>query len=190
MQNVPVWVVGNKADLCLNVLTSAHRHRHDHHLHHSTQQHLIHSYHHSLPHLLPGTSHGSGTSPYEDLTPSFKDLANLVRKQWKCSYLECSAKYNWRIVPIFREILKSLESSLQHPSEQPQLQQQQQQSAQHHQTSHTPPPPHQSTTSIPSTSHKEHQRSSVWDSQNHVFDRDRDRDRERQQSRTNACRIA
>ena len=97
MQNVPVWVVGNKADLCTNVLATMRSHWHDHH---------------HQPTLMFHSSQHQTSSPYDDLMPAFKDLANLVRKQWKCCYLECSAKYNWRIVPIFREIIKSLESSL------------------------------------------------------------------------------
>ena len=96
MQNVPVWVVGNKADLCMNVLATMRSHRHDHH----------------NPRPLLHSSQHQASSPYEDLTPAFKDLANMVRKQWKCSYIECSIKYNWRILPIFREIIKSLETSL------------------------------------------------------------------------------
>ena len=97
MQNVPVWIVGNKADTCLNVLATMRSHRHDQH----HQHHLIHS-------VQQPTS-----SPYEDIMPAFKEFANLVKKQWKCSYTECSAKYNWRVLPIFREILKSLESTIQ-----------------------------------------------------------------------------
>lgn len=96
MQNVPVWIVGNKADTCLNILATIRTHRHDHQHH----QHLIHSVQ-------------STTSPYEEIVPAFKDFANLVRKHWKCCYMECSAKYNWRVVPIFREIFKSLEASMQ-----------------------------------------------------------------------------
>ncbi|RWS16249.1 Ras-like protein 9 [Dinothrombium tinctorium] len=43
------------------------------------------------------------------MTPAFKELASLVKKQWKCSYLECSAKYNWRVIPIFKDILRTIE---------------------------------------------------------------------------------
>lgn len=90
MQNIPVWIVGNKADLCMNVLATMRGHRDHHHL----------QSHHSLP--------------YDNITPAFKELANLIKKHWKCSYLECSAKYNWRVSPIFRDILKSIETSLSH----------------------------------------------------------------------------
>lgn len=97
MQNIPVFVVGNKADLCQSVLDSM---RSGHHLIHHPQR-----YHHYGQH-----KHGFNSAHHtEDLTPAFKDLANLVKKQWKCSYIECSAKYNWRIVPIFRDILRLIE---------------------------------------------------------------------------------
>lgn len=81
----------------MNVLATMRSHRHDYH------------HHHQRPSLHLASQH-QAASPYEDLIPAFKDLANLVRKQWKCSYLECSVKFNWRVLPIFREIVKSLES--------------------------------------------------------------------------------
>lgn len=39
-------------------------------------------------------------------------VANVVRKQWKCSYVECSARYNWRVVALFRELMKSVDHSV------------------------------------------------------------------------------
>ena len=95
MQNIPVWIVANKADLCMNVLATMRGHRDHHHHHH--HHHHVHLHHHSA---------------HEDLTPAFKELANLVKKQWKCSYIECSAKYNWRVVPIFRDIIKTIENTV------------------------------------------------------------------------------
>lgn len=41
---------------------------------------------------------------------SRRDLGNVVRKQWKCAYAECSAKYNWRIVALFRDLVKAVDS--------------------------------------------------------------------------------
>ncbi|XP_036591899.1 ras-like protein family member 10A [Trichosurus vulpecula] len=35
-------------------------------------------------------------------------LAVLVKKSWKCGYMECSAKYNWHVVLLFRELLSSI----------------------------------------------------------------------------------
>ena len=31
-----------------------------------------------------------------------REIASLVRKQWKSTYVEVSAKYNWRVVTAFR----------------------------------------------------------------------------------------
>ncbi|CAH0773326.1 unnamed protein product [Bemisia tabaci] len=39
-----------------------------------------------------------------------RDIINLVKKHWKCSYVECSAKYNWRIVAIFKELMKTIDA--------------------------------------------------------------------------------
>ncbi|XP_065172044.1 ras-like protein family member 10B isoform X2 [Atheta coriaria] len=39
-----------------------------------------------------------------------RDIANLVRKHWKCGYMECSAKYNWKLVAAFRELMGMVDS--------------------------------------------------------------------------------
>uniref|UniRef100_A0A6G1SLG6 E3 ubiquitin-protein ligase HUWE1 n=1 Tax=Aceria tosichella TaxID=561515 RepID=A0A6G1SLG6_9ACAR len=44
-----------------------------------------------------------------DLNPILKDLAQLVRKHWKCNYIECSAASNWNIRPIISELTRALE---------------------------------------------------------------------------------
>ncbi|XP_069786534.1 ras-like protein family member 10A [Narcine bancroftii] len=31
----------------------------------------------------------------------------LVKKMWKCGYIECSARYNWHILLLFKELLSS-----------------------------------------------------------------------------------
>uniref|UniRef100_A0A8D2KWX1 Uncharacterized protein n=1 Tax=Varanus komodoensis TaxID=61221 RepID=A0A8D2KWX1_VARKO len=36
-----------------------------------------------------------------------RTLSVLVKKSWKCGYLECSAKYNWHIVLLFKELICS-----------------------------------------------------------------------------------
>ncbi|XP_069038238.1 ras-like protein family member 10A isoform X2 [Lepisosteus oculatus] len=39
----------------------------------------------------------------------------LVKKSWKCGYVECSAKYNWHITLLFKELLGSaVARSLRH----------------------------------------------------------------------------
>ncbi|XP_054154299.1 ras-like protein family member 10B [Oppia nitens] len=107
MQNIPVWIVANKADLCMNVLATIRGHKDHHHHHHHHHPH--HHHHHQTHHHLPVHHHPA----HEDnITPAFKELANMVKKQWKCSYIECSAKYNWRVTTIFRDIMKTIESQL------------------------------------------------------------------------------
>lgn len=39
-----------------------------------------------------------------------RDIANLVKKHWKCGYVECSAKYNWKIVSVFKELMNMIDS--------------------------------------------------------------------------------
>lgn len=39
-----------------------------------------------------------------------KEIVSLIRKQWKCSYIDCSAKYNWKVVGVFKEIIKIIDS--------------------------------------------------------------------------------
>ncbi|XP_044261484.1 ras-like protein family member 10B, partial [Tribolium madens] len=39
-----------------------------------------------------------------------RDIANLVKKHWKCGYIECSAKYNWKVVAVFRELINMIDS--------------------------------------------------------------------------------
>ncbi|VDP36588.1 unnamed protein product [Soboliphyme baturini] len=38
-----------------------------------------------------------------------KELANAIKKQWKCPYVECSAKYNWNVTTVFKEVVTQLE---------------------------------------------------------------------------------
>lgn len=35
------------------------------------------------------------------------NVSDLVRKSWKCGYVECSAKFNWHILLLFGEALRS-----------------------------------------------------------------------------------
>lgn len=36
------------------------------------------------------------------------NVSDLVRKSWKCGYVECSAKFNWHILLLFGEALRSV----------------------------------------------------------------------------------
>ncbi|XP_071448350.1 uncharacterized protein [Hetaerina americana] len=39
-----------------------------------------------------------------------RDIANIVKKHWRCGYVECSAKYNWRVVAVFKELMQAVDS--------------------------------------------------------------------------------
>jgi GTPase SAR1 family protein len=36
------------------------------------------------------------------------NMSDLVRKNWKCGYVECSAKFNWHVLLLFGEALRSV----------------------------------------------------------------------------------
>ena len=38
-----------------------------------------------------------------------KEISQLVRKTWRSAHVECSAKYNWNIVTVFRELAITLD---------------------------------------------------------------------------------
>ncbi|RZF37275.1 hypothetical protein LSTR_LSTR005607, partial [Laodelphax striatellus] len=40
-----------------------------------------------------------------------KAIANLVRRHWMCGYVECSAKHNWRVVDVFKELMKMIDQA-------------------------------------------------------------------------------
>lgn len=40
-----------------------------------------------------------------------RDIQNLVKKHWKCGYVECSARYNWRVVAVFKELIKTVDAT-------------------------------------------------------------------------------
>lgn len=39
-----------------------------------------------------------------------RDIVNLVKKHWKCGYVECSAKFNWKVVAVFKELITMIDS--------------------------------------------------------------------------------
>ena len=38
-----------------------------------------------------------------------KEISHLVRKTWRSAHVECSAKYNWNVVHVFRELAITLD---------------------------------------------------------------------------------
>jgi Ras-like protein family protein 10B len=57
---------------------------------------------------IAGTS--SGGARDVEYREKRRDIVNLVKKHWKCTYVECSAKYNWRVVAVFKELMKAVDS--------------------------------------------------------------------------------
>lgn len=39
-----------------------------------------------------------------------REIVNTVKKIWKCGYVECSAKYNWKVVAVFKELINMIDS--------------------------------------------------------------------------------
>jgi len=96
MQRTPVFVIGNKADCILASLASVRGgHHHQFHPPHSSshdhfQQHHHHHHHHHEP------------------PPAMKELAAIVKKQWKSFYWEVSALHQWRVHSLFLRILEAV----------------------------------------------------------------------------------
>ncbi|XP_058810874.1 ras-related protein Ral-B [Phymastichus coffea] len=61
-----------------------------------------------LPPSGTGASGGSGSSGGGLPGTRHRDIVNLVRKHWRCGYVECSARFNCRVVQVFRELMKSI----------------------------------------------------------------------------------
>ncbi|EEB19677.1 conserved hypothetical protein [Pediculus humanus corporis] len=38
-----------------------------------------------------------------------RDIVNLVKKHWKCNYVECSAKHNWGVIAVFKELMEVID---------------------------------------------------------------------------------
>lgn len=84
MSNVPILVVGNKQDLIVNNedgTTSG-----------------------------SGGNSGSGKAITSGVEERRRDIVNLVKKHWKCGYIECSAKYNWKVVGLFKELINMIDN--------------------------------------------------------------------------------
>ncbi|XP_050667793.1 ras-like protein family member 10B isoform X2 [Leptidea sinapis] len=83
MRNVPVLVVGNKQDLLCSSTPSAS----------SGLQQLA-----------------MAESACGDSREKRRNIVNLVRKHWKCGYIECSAKFNWRVIAVFKELMEMIDA--------------------------------------------------------------------------------
>ena len=61
-------------------------------------------HHHHHPHE-PTNHHALA----ETIHPDRKEISHLVRKTWRSAHVECSAKYNWNVVHVFRELAITLD---------------------------------------------------------------------------------
>ncbi|KAG8236108.1 hypothetical protein J437_LFUL000470 [Ladona fulva] len=135
MKNVPVVVVGNKHDLLRVPRTSPQHGASSSHIPGSfigvpcfSQSSLgLPGMSLSLSNLSPQVgqimTHAGPSRPNAVLTHQQKqhaialaesrerrDIATIVQKHWRCGYVECSAKYNWRIVAVFKELMQAVDA--------------------------------------------------------------------------------
>lgn len=60
---------------------------------------------HNVPIFVVGNKHDLAMSREMQR----REVVNIVKKHWKCGYVECSAKYNWHIVALFKELMKAID---------------------------------------------------------------------------------
>ena len=60
---------------------------------------------HDVPMFVVGNKHDLS----DERGMPRREVANMVKKQWKCGYIECSAKYNWHIIMLFKELMKYID---------------------------------------------------------------------------------
>lgn len=131
MTNIPVIVVANKMDLVAsaakisNAASAMQPLALDHHHHHKGQGHG-----HSVVNLgsnptSNGVNNGSASAAMKAASASSthqptghstevhqhdrQEISHMVRKMWRSAHVECSAKYNWNIVSVFRELAITLD---------------------------------------------------------------------------------
>ncbi|XP_018572156.1 ras-like protein family member 10B, partial [Anoplophora glabripennis] len=57
-----------------------------------------------------GTSNSSKPAIASGTDEKRRDIVNLVKKHWKSGYIECSAKYNWKVVAVFKELINMIDN--------------------------------------------------------------------------------
>jgi len=61
---------------------------------------------HDVPVFVVGNKHDL----HDERGMSRREVITIIKKQWKCSgYIECSAKHNWHIIMLFKEIMRSID---------------------------------------------------------------------------------
>ncbi|XP_014665131.1 PREDICTED: ras-like protein family member 10B [Priapulus caudatus] len=61
---------------------------------------------HNVLIFVVGNKHDLGGAPRADTQR--REVVNIVKKSWKCGYIECSARYNWHVVALFKELMKAI----------------------------------------------------------------------------------
>lgn len=59
-----------------------------------------------------GQGHGSSSSSNSstvDADKEKKEVVHLVKKTWRAAHVECSAKFNWNVVTVFKELAVTLD---------------------------------------------------------------------------------
>ncbi|XP_060533821.1 ras-like protein family member 10B [Cylas formicarius] len=57
-----------------------------------------------------GTSNVKPSAIASTVEEKRRDIVNLVKKHWKSGYIECSAKYNWKVVQVFKELINMVDN--------------------------------------------------------------------------------
>nr|CAD7401465.1 unnamed protein product [Timema cristinae] len=109
MRNVPLLVVGNKQDMLISS-SSVSGNVSGNGSSGSNSGVGFSSSHNSSGATAAIMGSGGGNVPAIEYREKRRDIVSLVKKHWKCGYVECSAKYNWRVVAVFKELMKTLDS--------------------------------------------------------------------------------
>ncbi|KAI5722716.1 hypothetical protein M8J76_012473 [Diaphorina citri] len=95
IEKVTLMVVGNKLDLMPNL----------------DRLHVAPKQSHSLLDTVAQTLNGSHHRPLTPYETARKNIITLVRKHWRCPYVECSAKYNYKLNHAFKELMDTIEAN-------------------------------------------------------------------------------
>lgn len=122
MTNIPVIVVANKMDLvattCNNVtggkasdkpFNNFHSFNSSHHLDLNGHANGATAASNTIAEVCAVPEANNLSLSTEALSYDRKEISHLVRKTWRSAHVECSAKYNWNIVTVFRELAITLD---------------------------------------------------------------------------------
>ncbi|XP_067015624.1 ras-like protein family member 10B [Anabrus simplex] len=105
MRNVPILVVGNKQDLLVSSTAAGSSNGGPS----AGSSGSSSGGGHSSLGATAAIASCSGAVTTVDYREKRRDIVNLVKKHWKCAYVECSAKYNWRVVAVFKELMRTID---------------------------------------------------------------------------------